>query len=87
MADETFKPFSHNLERLFDQQWPLYVNRYQRDYAWESAEIADFIHDLHYLVTRRKSKPDFAHFFGAVVSVEHKRDDFKQSEYEVIDGQ
>ncbi len=87
MPEETFKPFSYNLERLFDQQWPLYVNRYQRDYAWEPDEIADFIHDLRRLFVRTKTKPDSTHFFGAVVTVERKRDEFARPEYEIVDGQ
>lgn len=87
VPEDTFKPFSYNLERLFEQQWPLYVNRYQRDYAWETDEIADFVNDLRNLVSRRKTKNDFAHFFGAVVSVKRERDAFGRPEYEVVDGQ
>jgi len=87
MPDPRFTPHSHTLERLFAEHWPMSIGRYQRDYAWESDEVNDFITDLERLIKRRASSPDYAHFLGAVVVIKHHRKDFLRDTGEVVDGQ
>jgi hypothetical protein len=97
MATETpvqeeplFKPEPHGIERFFSLKWPLYVDPYQRDYAWETdEEIADFIADLKRVVEHSDSDSKAPpHFFGLIVAARHANEGWERSEkLEIIDGQ
>jgi Protein of unknown function DUF262/Protein of unknown function (DUF1524) len=85
-----FKPEPHGVERFFSLKWPLYVDPYQRDYAWEAdEEIADFIADLKRVVEQSDSDSQAPpHFFGLIVAARHSNEGWERSEkLEIIDGQ
>lgn len=88
MPEPRFFPHSPTLERLFDGEWPMETDRYQRDYAWESDDLLKFIGDVQGLQRRRaEGEPDHAHFFGALVAVQVERPEFGRPKYEIVDGQ
>lgn len=84
-----FDPYPHTLRSLVSDQWPLVVDEYQRDYAWESGEVDDFIHDVGRLHGKvRDGDEDASHFFGALVAIEHRRlPSYDRAQYSVVDGQ
>jgi hypothetical protein len=85
-----FKPEPHSIERFFSSKWPLFVDPYQRDYAWEADdEIADFIADLKRVLEQSDADPKSPpHFFGLVVAARHANEGWERSEkLEIIDGQ
>lgn len=59
----------------------------QRDFAWEEAQVSDFMDDIKALVARRASIADAQHFFGAVVAIQVERPSFNRPKYAVVDGQ
>ncbi len=64
----------------------LEVPKFQRDYAWEAEEIADFLEDWKSLVIEHtKSGADVSHFFGGLVTIENSKNGTEV--YEVVDGQ
>lgn len=88
-ANPIFDPYPHTLSSLFSDQWPLVVDDYQRDYAWEGGEVTDFIHDIRRLHNKvLEGDEDASHFFGALVAIEHRRlPSYERAQYSVVDGQ
>lgn len=73
---------------LFDNKPMFFIPKYQRAYAWNSESVSDFIKDLKTCFDKRQSNIPMAHFFGGVLSVQHRVvGTFNQHRYEVIDGQ
>jgi hypothetical protein len=73
---------------LFDTKIVFRVPKYQRGYAWEKAEIDDFIRDVDRCFEARKAKKPINHFFGGIVSVgKNISGTINQVELELIDGQ
>jgi hypothetical protein len=84
-----FQPFSYTLENLFAEEWPMYTDQYQRDYAWEEDELQDFVNDITQLYHRRGGdEADTTHFFGAIVAIDRSRlPNLARSSKEIVDGQ
>jgi hypothetical protein len=84
-----FHPYPHTLGTLFRDQWPMYTDEYQRDFAWEADEVADFINDIARLHEKRQGGNEHQyHFFGAVVAIEHRRLPlYDRPNFEIVDGQ
>jgi Protein of unknown function DUF262/Protein of unknown function (DUF1524) len=89
LGEPMFRPEPHPVERFFRLKWPLFVDPYQRDYAWDANdEIADFIADLGRVIERGDTPDATPHFFGLIVAARHPNDGWERSEkLEVIDGQ
>ncbi len=74
---------------LISRRVPFVIPRYQRGYAWEKEEIADFIGDIQALysihLNHNKMK---RHFFGGLVSVDqYVPNTVTGRAFEVVDGQ
>lgn len=74
---------------LFGDKNSFRVPRYQRGYAWEVEQLADFCDDIRSCFDARRRQPPGkrAHFFGAIVCVETDVPGSGRKELEVIDGQ
>ena len=83
---------------LFCRRIPFIIEKYQRDYAWDSTEIEDFINDIQKLYdtydlqnkkSRVKEDPKRKrHFFGGLVSIEkHISHTTTGRVFEIVDGQ
>jgi uncharacterized protein with ParB-like and HNH nuclease domain len=82
---------------LFSGRVPFIVEKYQRDYSWDSTEIEDFINDIMKLFltydSPKKSKvienpKRKRHFFGGIVSIEKQVPQTSTGRvFEVVDGQ
>jgi len=74
--------------QLFQTQPMFKIPKYQRGYAWERDEIADFLLDMENIFLFRKSGKPKNHFMGGIVSVEHKLvGGVSRHWYELVDGQ
>jgi hypothetical protein len=88
-ASSTVIPFKLDIGTLFEQRFPCYVPRYQRSYAWDEDEIADFVADIRELVERRRDNPGAASFFGGIVVIQVQQPEraARAERYEIVDGQ
>jgi hypothetical protein len=68
---------------------PVYtIPKYQRSYAWEKEEIEDFLKDLQVVFNARLSGSPKNHFFGSIVTVQHKLVGVVgKHRHELVDGQ
>ena len=68
---------------------PVYtIPIYQRGYAWEKQEIDDFLKDLENVFNARKVGKPKNHFFGSIVTVQHKLSGVVgKYRHELVDGQ
>ena len=68
---------------------PVYtIPIYQRGYAWEKQEIDDFLKDLENVFNARKIGKQKNHFFGSIVTVQHKLSGVVgKHRHELVDGQ
>ena len=68
---------------------PVYtIPIYQRGYAWEKQEIDDFLKDLENVFNARKIGKPKNHFFGSIVTVQHKLSGVVgKYRHELVDGQ
>jgi uncharacterized protein with ParB-like and HNH nuclease domain len=73
--------------KLFTEQKIYHIPKYQRNYAWESEQIEDFISDLISCKQIRETNEEFSHFFGGVVTVRERRTGSNCDTHEVVDGQ
>ncbi len=82
-------PQKKSLRLLFDEQRPISVPRYQRAYAWESAEIEDLVLDIDRTIARREvEEAADLHFLGGVVMVRVDDPTFGTTvRWEIVDGQ
>lgn len=74
---------------LLANREPFFVPTYQRGYAWEQAEIDDFIGDINALFqSKLGSSINKTHFLGGVVTIQQPAPGTKRGlKYEVVDGQ
>ena len=72
---------------LFSEQKIYKIPKYQRNYAWESDQIDDFITDLNSCKSIREANEEYNHFFGGVVTVRERRTGSNCDSHEVVDGQ
>jgi hypothetical protein len=70
---------------VFRNHYPFFVPKYQRGYAWEAEEVADFINDVKSLIVR--AKPRSPHFMGGMVNVYIPFANSVSRRHEVVDGQ
>lgn len=76
---------SPSVGEVFRNHYPFFVPKYQRGYAWEAEEVADFINDVKALRTR--ARPRSAHFMGGMVNVYIPAANSVSRRHEVVDGQ
>jgi hypothetical protein len=82
------EPTYTSVGNLFGYRPMFFIPKYQRAYAWTSDSVSDFINDLKTCFEKRKSNDSMAHFFGGILSVQHRvTGAFNQHKYEIIDGQ
>ncbi len=76
---------SPSIGDVFRSHHPFYVPKYQRGYAWEMEELADFINDIKQL----RAQPDKTepHFLGGMVQVHLPAANIVSRKHEVVDGQ
>jgi hypothetical protein len=70
---------------VFRNHYPFFVPKYQRGYAWEAEEVADFINDVKAL--RVRTRPRNPHFMGGMVNVYIPAANSVSRRHEVVDGQ
>lgn len=70
--------------KIFEQNYLFEIPRYQRYYAWEEEQVADYIRDISMLVDHEE-KAD--HFFGGIVCVEKQVPGSSRQQRELVDGQ
>lgn len=76
--------------KLFGDDRVFRIPKYQRNYAWQSEEIADLKGDLKRCLDIREAtggKESRAHFFGGLVTVRRHVTGSSRQELEVVDGQ
>lgn len=82
------KLFNSSVAELFNQDKIYTIPPYQRNYAWDTSEISDFISDLSRCLDLRRDKQFKSHFFGSIVSIENEQSEKSyRFLYEIIDGQ
>lgn len=81
------RPHYLTIGELFSRSFIFKVPRYQRGYAWESAEIDDFLRDLTACYDARIDKTKREHFFGGVVAVKRESEGSRGTHCDLIDGQ
>jgi hypothetical protein len=82
------EPTYTSVGNLFGYRPMFFIPKYQRAYAWTSDSVSDFIKDLKNCFDKRKSNAPMTHFFGGILSVQHRvTGAFNQHKYEIIDGQ
>ena len=91
------QPGNITLGELLSRKNPIIVPRYQRDYAWDTDEIHDYIDDIKKLYLSYPEVPSVLpplpsklpkrHFFGSIVCAEKFWPNSTDKFYEVIDGQ
>jgi hypothetical protein len=80
-------PALESVGHLFGSNLIFRVPRYQRYYAWDSEQIADFLNDLELCCKARAAGQRREHFFGGLVTVRVLVDGSSRQNMEVIDGQ
>ena len=86
-------PENLSIGDLFSGRVPFIIEKYQRDYAWDNDQIADFINDIAFLYKKYdsfspESRKEKRHFFGGIVSVLKVVPATSTGRvYEVVDGQ
>lgn len=72
---------------LFEQNPTFEVPKYQREYAWDTEAIEDFVEDLKKCLETRLERRARNHFFGGIVSARLNVPGSSRPSYEIIDGQ
>lgn len=72
---------------LFSRNYVFRVPRYQRGYAWEEAEVDDFLKDVTACYNLRVEGGQREHFFGGIVAVERDVTGSAGHHCDLIDGQ
>src|SRR6185437_6860863 len=80
-------PALESVGHLFGSNLIFRVPRYQRYYAWDAEQIADFLNDLELCCKARAASQRREHFFGGLVTVRVVVDGSSRQNMEVIDGQ
>lgn len=86
-------PENLSIGDLFSGRVPFIIEKYQRDYAWDNDQIADFNKDISFLYEKYDAIPpdsrkEKRHFFGGIVSVLKVVPATSTGRvYEVVDGQ
>lgn len=80
-------PFYISVGELFERKYVFKVPRYQRGFAWEEAEMDDFLRDITQCYNARVDNQEKAHFFGSMISVKREVSGSSGRHRTVIDGQ
>jgi hypothetical protein len=80
-------PVLESVGHLFGSNLIFRVPRYQRYYAWDADQIADFLNDLELCCKARAAGQKREHFFGGMVTVRVLVEGSSRQNMEVIDGQ
>lgn len=80
-------PFYITVGELFERKYVFEVPRYQRGFAWEDAEIEDFLRDITQCYNARVDHQEKHHFFGSMISVKREFGGSLGRHRTVIDGQ
>ena len=79
---------AHQSITLLLEQNPIFrVPKYQREYAWDTDAIEDFVEDLNKCLEARCNGNERNHFFGGIVGARLNVPGSSRPSYEVIDGQ
>ncbi len=81
------EPFYIAVGELFERKYVFEVPRFQRGYAWEEAEIQDFLRDLWQCYNARVNNQQKRHFFGSMISIRREKHGSSGRHRELIDGQ
>ncbi|KFX55320.1 DUF262 domain-containing protein [Clostridium botulinum] len=77
--------YTRNVRDILDLNRKYIIPRFQREYAWEEAELSTLWEDIFANMNKEKSAiKENPYFIGSLVLV---GDDSKDSEFEVVDGQ
>lgn len=77
-----------SIHELFNSKRLFIIPNYQRNYAWESDEIDDFLTDFKTCLNAKQQNITLKHFFGGLLTI--KLNDQRvnlENKYELIDGQ
>lgn len=80
-------PFYISVGELFERKYVFEVPRYQRGYAWDEAEIEDFLRDIWQCYNARVDGKQKPHFFGSMISVKREKSGSSGRYRTIIDGQ
>ena len=83
----SIRPEYISIGDLFGRNFIFRVPRYQRGYAWEDAEVDDFLRDLTTCYNARIDGESREHFFGGIVAVERVVTGSAGHHCDLIDGQ
>lgn len=83
----SIEPALESVGHLFGADLIFRVPRYQRYYAWDGDQIADFLNDLEQCLKSRAAGARREHFFGGLVTVRVKVEGSSRQNMEIIDGQ
>ena len=75
---------SPTMSEVFQSNFPFYVPKYQRGYAWEEEEVQAFIDDILRLYANDKAEP---HFLGGLVHINIPAANLVSRNLEIVDGQ
>lgn len=82
------EPVHAAIGSFFEHKPMFRIPKYQRGYAWDKAEIEDFLQDVDNCFNKRKANVPVNHFFGGIVSVKTDVSGVvSQTEFELVDGQ
>lgn len=82
-------PAQVSIGEMLSNRGTFEVPRYQRNYAWDEAQIASFLKDLDLCRTARAADPEKPrhHFFGGIVTASATAAGSTRQNNELIDGQ
>lgn len=83
----TIHPALESVGHLFGSNLIFRVPRYQRYYAWDAEQIADFLNDLDLCLKARSGDSRREHFFGGLVTVRANVEGSSRQNMEIIDRQ
>ena len=83
----TIKTAHQTIAVLFEQNQTFEVPKYQREYAWDSDAIDDFIEDIRKCLEMRLGGRQRNHFFGGIVCARLSVEGSSRANYQIIDGQ
>lgn len=80
-------PSHLSIGRIFESRFVFEIPKYQRSYAWEDAQVIDFIDDIKKCYAALKNGTSIEHFFGGLVCVQKGIPGSARQQFQVVDGQ
>ena len=81
------KPEYKSFGELFKENNVFYTPKYQRDYSWESEQIAQFCSDIENALDEQKDGKVSQHFFGGIVCAQEEGVGNRKIDNMLVDGQ